>query len=61
AAEVKPRNPDDVFSILLDPSRTMQDFDWFPSTGLKDGIKKTIEYYKNYGIEETFTHLKQDV
>lgn len=61
AAEVKPRNPDDVFSILLDPSRTMQDFDWLPSTGLKDGIKKTIEYYKNYGIEETFTHLKQDV
>ncbi|XVN43515.1 MAG: GDP-mannose 4,6-dehydratase [Candidatus Rickettsia vulgarisii] len=56
--EVKPRHPDDVFSILLDPSRTAEDFGWVPNTSLKDGIKKTIDYYKEYGIEETFTHLK---
>lgn len=57
--EVKPRHPDDVFSILLDPSRTIQDFDWTPHISLKEGIQKTIDYYKEYGIEETFTHLKQ--
>lgn len=56
--EVKPRNPDDVFSILLDPSRTKEDFGWQTSTSLKTGVPKTIAYYKQYGIQETFTHLK---
>jgi UDP-glucose 4-epimerase len=59
AVEVKPRHPDDVFSILLDPSRTVQDFAWTPGTPLREGIQKTVDYYKEYGIEETFTHLKQ--
>ena len=57
--EVRPRLPDDVFSILLDPSRTEQDFSWKVSTPLAQGVADTIAYYKSYGIEETFTHLKQ--
>lgn len=59
AVEVRPRNPDDVFSILLDPSRTNKDFNWKEKVSLKEGVFKTIEYYKQYGIEETYTHLKQ--
>lgn len=58
AVEVKPRNPDDVYSILLDPSKTQKDFNWKASTPLKEGVTKTIEYYKQYGIQETYTHLK---
>jgi UDP-glucose 4-epimerase len=58
AVEVKPRLPDDVFSILLDPSRTENDFKWSIQTSLKDGVKQTIDYYKEYGIQETFTHLR---
>lgn len=57
-AEIKARQPDDVFSILLDPSRTQQDFNWKTSTPLKEGVRLTIEYYNKFGIEETFTHLK---
>jgi UDP-glucose 4-epimerase len=57
--EVRDRLPDDVFSILLDPSRTLEDFAWQTSTPLSEGVAKTIAYYKEYGIEETFTHLKQ--
>ncbi len=57
--EVRPRNPDDAFTILLDPSKTQKDFDWKVSTPLQKGVQKTIEYYKEYGIQETFTHLKQ--
>lgn len=57
--EVKPRNPDDVFSILLDPSRTNSELSWKPNTSLKAGVAKTIEYYQQHGIQETFTHLKQ--
>lgn len=59
--EVRPRQPDDVSSILLDPSKTEADFGWAVKTPLKDGVKRTIAYYKAYGIEETFTHLKQQV
>ena len=56
--EVRERNPDDVFSILLDPSKTNQDFAWKASTPLMDGVARAIEYYKKFGISETFTHLK---
>lgn len=56
--EVRERNPDDVFSILLDPSRTNQDFAWRISTPLADGVARAIEYYRNFGISETYTHLK---
>jgi UDP-glucose 4-epimerase len=56
--EVRERNPDDVFSILLDPSKTNQDFGWKVSTPLMDGVARAIEYYKKFGISETYTHLK---
>jgi UDP-glucose 4-epimerase len=56
--EVRPRNPDDVFTILIDPAKTNRDFDWKTSTLLVDGVRNAIEYYRDYGIAETFTHLK---
>jgi len=56
--EVHPRNPDDVFTILLDPSKTNQDFNWQVTTPLETGIKAAIEYYQKYGVTETYTHLK---
>lgn len=56
--EIRDRHPDDAYTILLDPSRTNKDFGWNVSTSLKDGVKAAIEYYKKYGIEQTFTHLR---
>lgn len=58
--EVRDRHPDDAFTILLDPSRTKADFNWQVKTSLVDGVKAAIDYYKEYGIEQTFTHLKSD-
>ena len=55
--EVRPRNPDDVASILLDPSRTNQDFSWRTSTPLREGVRRAIEYYSERGIAQTYTHL----
>jgi UDP-glucose 4-epimerase len=57
--EVRPRNPDDAPSILLDPSKTERDFDWAARTPLDDGVAKAVGYYKEHGVAETFTHLKQ--
>ena len=56
--EVRERNPDDVFSILLDPSRTAAEFGWRAETPLDTGVPAAIEYYRNYGVSETFTHLR---
>lgn len=56
--EVRERNADDVFSILLDPSKTIQDFQWRVTTPLAEGVRRAIDYYQRYGISETFTHLK---
>jgi UDP-glucose 4-epimerase len=56
--EVRERNPDDVFTILLDPSKTNEDFGWKVTTPLEAGVRAAIEWYKQYGITQTYTHLK---
>jgi UDP-glucose 4-epimerase len=56
--EVRPRNPDDVYTILLDPQKTNKEFNWKASTPLEAGVKRAIEWYKGHGVAETFTHLK---
>jgi UDP-glucose 4-epimerase len=56
--EVREREPDDVFTILIDPSKTNRDFDWRVATPLEEGVKAAIEYYKEFGVQETFTHLR---
>jgi UDP-glucose 4-epimerase len=56
--EVRPRNADDAPTILLDPTKTQRDFQWKATTPLTDGVAQAIAYYKQYGISQTFTHLK---
>jgi UDP-glucose 4-epimerase len=56
--EVKPRLPDDVFTILIDPSKTNADFQWKASTPLEQGVRAAIEWYQKNGITQTFTHLR---
>jgi UDP-glucose 4-epimerase len=56
--EVRPRNPDDAYTILLDPSKTNADFAWRSTTPLETGVAAAIDWYKRFGIHQTFTHLK---
>jgi UDP-glucose 4-epimerase len=56
--EVRPRNPDDAFTILLDPNRTREEFGWELATPLEEGVAAAVDYYERFGIEETYTHLK---
>jgi UDP-glucose 4-epimerase len=56
--DVRPRGEDDAFTILLDPSRTKADFDWQVSTPLEEGVAAAIKYYQDFGISETYTHLR---
>jgi len=55
---VRPRNPDDVASILLDPSKTNAEFKWTTSTPLSEGVRAAVDYYRQFGLKETFTHLR---
>lgn len=56
--ELRERSPDDSFTILLDPSETNADFGWQTTTSLDVGVEKAVAYYREYGISETYTHLR---
>lgn len=58
--EVRPRGEDDAYTILLDPSRTAADFDWSVRVPLESGVQAAIDYYRRFGITDTYTHLKLD-
>lgn len=57
-AEVKSLGPDDVFSILLDPSRTFEDFGTIEFTPLQDTVSEAIAYYQEHGTLGEYTHLR---
>jgi UDP-glucose 4-epimerase len=56
--EVRPRTEDDAFTILLDPSRIREDFGWEPKIPLPEGVALAVDYYRDFGVTETYTHLK---
>jgi UDP-glucose 4-epimerase len=58
--EVRPRPPEDAPSILLDPSRTQEDFGWEAKVPLSEGIERAVEWYRDHGVGETYTHLKPE-
>jgi UDP-glucose 4-epimerase len=58
AVEVRPRSTDDAYTILLDPSKTREDFGWRARTPLAAGVAAAIDWYKRFGLAHTYTHLK---
>lgn len=59
-AEVKELGPDDVFSILLDPTRTFEDFGNIAFTPLQETVSEAMAYYKKHGTLGEYTHLRQE-
>lgn len=56
--EERERGPDDAYTILLDPSRTEREFRWRPTTPLAEGVRRAVDWYREHGVEETYTHLR---
>lgn len=54
-----PRGPDDVATILLDPSQTTEEFGWTAKTPFETGIQRAVEWYERNGVTYTYTHLAQ--
>ena len=50
---------DDVYSILLDPTRTFQDFGEIQFTPLQQTVKEAIDYFKIHGPLGEYTHLNK--
>jgi UDP-glucose 4-epimerase len=60
AVDVRDLGPDDAPSILLDPSRTVQDFGSIDFTPLEETVRRAVAYYEQFGTAGEFTHLKLD-
>ncbi|MGC6422220.1 MAG: NAD-dependent epimerase/dehydratase family protein [Flavobacteriaceae bacterium] len=58
--DIRPLGEDDVFSILLDPSRMVQDFGKIEFTPIEETVRQAIEYFKLYGTLGEYTHLNVD-
>lgn len=56
--DVHELGPDDAPSILLDPSRTFEDFGNIEFTSLEVTVKEAIEYFQEHGTLGEYTHLK---
>ena len=58
--EVKSIAVDEAASILLNPKKTIEDFGDLKFTTLQETVKKAIEYYKKFGTDGEYTHLKSN-
>ena len=56
--EIKELGPDDTYSILLDPSKTFQDFGKIKFTPINQTVESAINYYKKFGTLGEYTHLR---
>lgn len=56
--EVRDLGPDDAPSILLDPSRTFQDFGKIEFSPLSVTVGEAVAYYRKFGVQGGYTHLK---
>lgn len=59
-AEIRELGPDDAPSILLDPTRTMQDFGPITFTPLHETVAAAVAYYSKFGVHGEYTHLSHD-
>ena len=58
--EIRELGPDDAPSILLDPSRTVEDFGQMEFTPLVETARAGVEYFREFGAAGGYTHLKHD-
>jgi len=56
-ADIRPLGEDDVFSILLDPKRTFNDFGPIEFTPIEQTVKEAIDYFEEHGTLGEYTHL----
>lgn len=58
--EVRDIGHDEAPSILLDPSRTEKDFGSITFTELPTTVQHAVAYYREFGTDGEYTHLKAE-
>lgn len=58
--DIRELGPDDVFSILLDPSRTFADFGTIDFAPIETTVAEAISYYQEHGTLGEYTHLRME-
>ena len=58
---VMPPSDDDVQAVVLDPTKTEQDFGWRAETGFKETICNMLEWYDENGVTDIYSHLRKPV
>jgi len=56
--ELRPLAPDDAPAILLDPTRTFEDFGAIEFTPLAETVARAVAYYREWGVHGGYTHLR---
>ena len=56
--DVRDLGPDEAASILLDPSKTFQDFGAITFTPLGETVAAAVDYYRRFGVLGEYTHLQ---
>ena len=56
--EIRAHGADDVASLLLDPTKTKENFDWEVKKTLREGLKEAMDYYRKFGVTETYSRLR---
>jgi len=56
--ETRELGPDHAFSILLDPSRTFEDFGEIKFAQLSEIVGDAVAYFRKFGVHGGYTHLK---
>ena len=56
----RPIGEDEAPSILLDPTKTFQDFGEIEFTSLSETVSQAINYYTEFGTDGEYTHLKAE-
>lgn len=56
--EIRDLSNDDVFSILLDPTHTFDDFGEILFTPIEKTVAEAVRYYEKHGTLGEYTHLR---
>jgi UDP-glucose 4-epimerase len=56
--DIRDLSPDDVYSILLDPSKTFVDFGLINFTPIERTVSEAVRYYEQHGTLGEYTHLR---
>jgi len=49
---------DDVAVVVLDPTRTIEAFNWSANVGFEETISRMLRWYDKHGVTDVYSHLQ---